>query len=243
MATTTLNSRLLMCTKTTAAWQSVTTVPLRGELCVEITNDNNIPKFKVGNGADVYEDLPYATMTASEIQNLITTSAYDLNPATTSLLGGVIIGVNIEVASDGTISIKEASTSQKGVVQLSSAIDSTSTTHAATPSAVKQAYDKASDAADAIDGLKAIATTGAAKDVTVTDSAGYYDSTTVEAVLAEIGAAINGGSVAEQIRTAIQALDSSTAADSGSVLTGITITDGKITAKTQQALAGVATSG
>ena len=92
-------------------------------------------------------------MTASEIQNLITTSAFDLNPATTSLLGGVIIGVNIEVDSTGKISIKEASTSQKGVVQLSSAIDSTSTTHAATPSAVKQAYDKAKDAKDAVDDL------------------------------------------------------------------------------------------
>lgn len=243
MATTTLNSRLLMCTKTTAAWESVTTVPLRGELCVEITDDNNIPKFKVGNGTDVYEDLPYATMTASEIQNLITTSAFDLNPATTSLLGGVIIGVNIEVDSTGKISIKEASTSQKGVVQLSSAIDSTSTTQAATPSAVKQAYDKAKDAKDAVDGLKAIASSGEAKDVTVADTANYYTGTTVEAVLAEIGAAINGGSVADQIKAAIEALDSSTAADSGSVLTGITITDGKITAKTQQALAGVAISG
>ncbi|MEA7614641.1 tail fiber protein, partial [Salmonella enterica subsp. enterica serovar Anatum] len=41
---------------------------------------------------------------------------------------------------DGTLT-------QKGIVKLNSATDSTSTTEAATPSAVKAAYDKASAAA------------------------------------------------------------------------------------------------
>lgn len=41
----------------------------------------------------------------------------------------------------------------------------------------------------------------------------------------------------------ITALDSSVSASSGSVLTGVTITDGKLTGKTEKALAAVATSG
>ena len=45
--------------------------------------------------------------------------------------------------SSGTISVADSSTSAKGVVQLSSAINSTSTTLAATASAVKSAYDLA----------------------------------------------------------------------------------------------------
>lgn len=51
-------------------------------------------------------------------------------------------GTNVEV-SGGKISVKNGTTNQKGVVQLSSATDDTSTTKAATPSAVKAAYDLA----------------------------------------------------------------------------------------------------
>jgi hypothetical protein len=67
---------------------------------------------------------------------------YTLPAATSSALGGVKVGTNISVSS-GTISVANGSTSAKGVVQLSSATNSTSTSLAATASAVKAAYDLA----------------------------------------------------------------------------------------------------
>ena len=63
-------------------------------------------------------------------------------PGSASVKGGVTVGTNVDV-SGGKISVKNGTTSQKGVVQLSSATDDTSTTKAATPSAVKAAYDLA----------------------------------------------------------------------------------------------------
>lgn len=41
-----------------------------------------------------------------------------LPPATTTTLGGVIVGSNISVAADGTISVADASTSTKGVIEI-----------------------------------------------------------------------------------------------------------------------------
>lgn len=67
---------------------------------------------------------------------------YTLPDASGSVKGGVTVGTNIDVSS-GKISVKNGTASQKGVVQLSSAVNSDSTTLAATPSAVKQAYDLA----------------------------------------------------------------------------------------------------
>ena len=67
-------------------------------------------------------------------------SNYDLSAATATKLGGVKIGGNVDVATDGTISVKDASTAQKGVVQLSSATDSDSEVVAATAKAVQSAY-------------------------------------------------------------------------------------------------------
>lgn len=67
---------------------------------------------------------------------------YTLPDASASVKGGVTVGTNVEV-SGGKISVKNGTTNQKGVVQLSSATDDTSTTKAATPSAVKAAYDLA----------------------------------------------------------------------------------------------------
>lgn len=42
----------------------------------------------------------------------------DLDPATTSTIGGVIAGSNTSVASDGTLSVPDASTSTKGVIEI-----------------------------------------------------------------------------------------------------------------------------
>ena len=69
-------------------------------------------------------------------------SSNDYTDEEKAKLGGVTVGTNVDV-SGGKISVKNGTTSQKGVVQLSSATDDTSTTKAATPSAVKAAYDLA----------------------------------------------------------------------------------------------------
>ena len=68
-----------------------------------------------------------------------------VNTATTSSLGVVQIGSNINVSS-GIISVAAGSTSVAGVLQLTDATDSSSTTTAATPNSVKLAYNLANGA-------------------------------------------------------------------------------------------------
>ena len=62
--------------------------------------------------------------------------------ATTGQKGVVQIGTNIQVTA-GVISVNAATTSVVGVVQLTDSTSSTSTTTAATPNSVKTAYDLA----------------------------------------------------------------------------------------------------
>ena len=145
MANTTLNSRLLLCTKTTAEWTSNENsllIPMKGEVCIELTT-TGIPKLKVGNGLDTWSELPYATLTPAEIANIAASASYELPKATDSRLGGVMIGTNIDVANDGTISVKDGTTGQKGVVQLSDATDSDSSVTSATSKAVADAMIQA----------------------------------------------------------------------------------------------------
>ncbi len=73
------------------------------------------------------------------------------NLATISTPGLVKPGTGTSVAGDGTLNVDIASTSQKGIVQLSSSVSSTSEAYAATPKAVKTAYDKAVAAFNATD--------------------------------------------------------------------------------------------
>ena len=77
---------------------------------------------------------------------------YSLPTATSSVKGGVSIGSNINVTTGGAISVNDASTSAKGVVQLDSALNSTSETTAATSKAVN-------DLVTAINGKQSPATT------------------------------------------------------------------------------------
>ena len=101
------NVRIMVCSKDSSDWASTSTVPLRGEICVEWTGtgDNLIPKAKIGDGTHTYAQLPYATLTQSEIQTLINQSAYSLPTASSDTLGGVKIGTNINISS-GKISAK-----------------------------------------------------------------------------------------------------------------------------------------
>ena len=60
--------------------------------------------------------------------------------------------INVAVSNTHSHEIDKASTTQAGIVQLSSATDSTEESKAATPKAVKDAYDKAVAAKEAADG-------------------------------------------------------------------------------------------
>ena len=69
---------------------------------------------------------------------------YSLPTASSSTLGGVKIGDNINISNE-VISVNTASTSQSGVVILSDSVSSNSSTTAATSKAVKDAYDAATN--------------------------------------------------------------------------------------------------
>lgn len=151
MANNEINVRLIINNKTKTQWLQTSYVPLKGELCIEI----DTRMMKVGDGLNAYSNLDYMYLSVADVQRLIDSAEYTLPIASSSQLGGVKIGTNINVnSSDGTIQISDASTNAKGVVQLNDAINSTSTVTAATANAVKQAYDRGSqgvtDAATAL---------------------------------------------------------------------------------------------
>lgn len=108
------------------------------------------------NGVDVAVDastrksnikVPTKTSELTNDKGFITVSevpeTYVLPTASASVLGGVKIGTNIGIAN-GVISVADGSTAVKGLVQLTDGVASSSTTTAATPKSVKQAYDLAS---------------------------------------------------------------------------------------------------
>ena len=74
MATTTINTRLALKTDTSANWATSTLVLLKGEPAIEIT-DSGAFKFKFGDGVKTFADLPYVTLSPTEISSLITDGA------------------------------------------------------------------------------------------------------------------------------------------------------------------------
>jgi len=183
MATNTLNTRIVLCSKDSTTWASNTTVALKGEAMLEWTSTDYTvpPKIKIGDGVHKFSELPYATLTESEIRSIVNQAAYNLSPATATVLGGVMVGSNIDVDSSGKISVKDGSTSQKGVVQLSDAINSNSSATAASSKAVKAAYDRGSkgvtDAATAKAAADAAQTTADQKVGSVTLASGTNNGT------------------------------------------------------------------
>ena len=59
MAINTLNVRFSVCTHTTDEWAKITTVPLKGELCV----DSTTLQMRIGDGVNTYDKLSIATVT------------------------------------------------------------------------------------------------------------------------------------------------------------------------------------
>lgn len=58
------------------------------------------------------------TTTTVDTNGYLKATQYVLVPATTSTLGGVKIGDTVQAATDGTLNVKDASVSQKGVVKI-----------------------------------------------------------------------------------------------------------------------------
>lgn len=74
MATTTINTRLALKTDISANWKNSSLVLLKGEPAIEIT-DSGAFKFKFGDGVKTFSELPYATLSPTEISSLITDGA------------------------------------------------------------------------------------------------------------------------------------------------------------------------
>lgn len=74
-------------------------------------------------------------------QDKIVTTHLEEKASKTSY-GHTKIGAGIDVATDGVISVPDASTSKKGIAQLNDTLTSTSTVQAATANSVKQVNDK-----------------------------------------------------------------------------------------------------
>lgn len=70
MTNNTLETRILICNDTTVNWGESSKVLLKGEMAIEFLESRCV-KIKVGNGIDTFADLPYATMTPSEITTAI----------------------------------------------------------------------------------------------------------------------------------------------------------------------------
>lgn len=105
---------------------------------------------------------------------------YVLPAATTSTLGGVIVGTNISVAADGTISVASASTSGKGVIEIATdteASTGTATDLAVNPKQLATKQDVISDLATIRSGAALGATAVQPNSVT----AGTYTKVTVDA--------------------------------------------------------------
>lgn len=120
-----LKVRLVLCAKTAETWATDTTVLLKGELGIE----SDTRKVKIGNGTNVFKDLPYATITPEEVQSLISAASHSHNnkailDATTasfttallSKLNGIEAGAN-KITVDSEMSTTSTNPVQNKVVK------------------------------------------------------------------------------------------------------------------------------
>lgn len=114
----------------------------------ELTNDSGYKTTDNNTTYSLSKTGSTITLTGSDGSTASVTDSdttYTLPTASSSTLGGVKIGTNVNISNE-TISVANGSTSAKGIVQLTDSTSSTSTTTAATPNSVKSAYDRASTA-------------------------------------------------------------------------------------------------
>lgn len=163
----------------------------------------------------------------------------ELPIATASVLGGVMsTAEDWGVSVDGTtgvmsVNTKDATTAQKGIVQLNSAVNSTSESQAATPKAVKSAYDKATSAQSAASDAASAASSASSEAQSAYDLASDVSSTASSAYSTAQSAASDAATALNKI----DALDYAGADSSGTALqfiTNVTQENGQISASKSQ---------
>lgn len=115
-----LKVRLVLCAKTAETWATDTTVLLKGELGIE----SDTRKVKIGNGTNVFKDLPYATITPEEVQSLISAASHShsnkaiLDATTASFTTALLNKLNgIEAGANKITVDSEMSTTSTNPVQ------------------------------------------------------------------------------------------------------------------------------
>lgn len=153
MATNTINTRIILKNDTAENWAKSELVPLTGEVCIE----KDTRKIKIGNGTNTFADLQYAYLTPEEIDTLIS----GLNNAKHTHDNKTVLDATTASFTTALLNklngITDASTTTKGLVQLTNSTSSTSTSTAATPASVKSAYDLANSASTAAKNAQATA--------------------------------------------------------------------------------------
>lgn len=121
MANTELrNIRIVLCAKTAEEWASCTTVPLKGELCLE----TDTRKLKAGNGTDTFSNLAYINLTPEEVNSLINAAKHThsnksiLDATTASFTSELLTKLNgIETGANKTIVDSSLSSTSTNPVQ------------------------------------------------------------------------------------------------------------------------------
>lgn len=126
MADKTLKTRIILNNKTAKEWEAVkdSFKPLKGEFVVE----TDTRKIKIGDGATIYGDLSYATLTPEEVQALIVNASHshnnmDILDATTASfttallekLNGIAAGANKTIV-DSALSADSTNPVQNKVI-------------------------------------------------------------------------------------------------------------------------------
>ena len=88
MAETILSAKIALVNKTTAEWTDETTIPFKSCPCVEFTEDGKT-KLKIGDGANVFTDLPYISEDLSAAMIISALTYTPLDSAKVGIANGV----------------------------------------------------------------------------------------------------------------------------------------------------------
>lgn len=82
---TTVKARIVLLNKTTAEWNTETTVPIKGMPCLEFLENGKV-KMKIGDGTHVFSELSYIAddLTASEIIKALNYTPIDVSKVGTA---------------------------------------------------------------------------------------------------------------------------------------------------------------
>ena len=102
MANLTVKGRIILRNDTKSALEASSIVLLKGEMALEMDDENRIARIKVGNGINTYAQLPYSTIAESDIVTLINNSINTQAIKTISLASGTNNGT-VKITINGTV--------------------------------------------------------------------------------------------------------------------------------------------